>query len=75
MPEQGAVRSVVEQIVSVQESIRTVLSGLTQLATGSECQVRELERAQQRLAVAQQQTDEKLDAMIAIVDSLVRERK
>lgn len=75
----GEVRSVVKQIVTVQESIQTVLAGLTTLAAGTEEQVRvlassieELKSMQKGLAEAQQQAEEKLDALIAVVDDLVR---
>lgn len=78
----GEVRSVVKQIVSVQESIQTVLAGLTALATGTEEQVRalgssidELKRMQKGLAEAQQQAEGKLDALIAVVDDLVRRQE
>lgn len=78
----GEVRSVVKQIVTVQESIQTVLAGLTALAAGTEERVRvlassleELKRMQRGLAEAQQQAEGKLDALIAVVDDLVRHHK
>jgi uncharacterized protein YoxC len=76
------VRSVVERIVTVQESIQGVLAGLTKLAAGTDEQVQrlaarvdELCRMQKCIAESQQQSDEKLNALIAVVDDLVRERK
>lgn len=78
----GEVRSVVKQIVTVQERIQTVLAGLTALATGTEAELRtlasgvdEIRRVQQGLSEAQQQTEEKLDALISVVDDLVRRHR
>ncbi|HWQ55839.1 MAG TPA: hypothetical protein VN442_19280 [Bryobacteraceae bacterium] len=78
----GEVRSVVKQIVTVQESIQTVLAGLTMLATGTEADVRalatsvdEIRRVQKGLSEAQQQAEEKLDALISVVDDLVRRHR
>lgn len=78
----GEVRSVVQQIVTVQESIQTVLAGLTMLATGTEAELRavassvdELRRVQEGLSDAHHQTEEKLDALISVVDDLVRRHK
>lgn len=80
--ELGEVRSVVRQIVGVQESMQAVLAGLTRLASGTEEQVREiasrvedLKRVQQNLLEAHQQAEEKMDALIAVVDDLVRRKK
>jgi septation ring formation regulator EzrA len=78
----GEVRSVVKQIVSVQESMQAVLAGLTKLASGTEEQVREiasrvedLKRVQRELVAAHHQAEEKMDALIAVVDDLVRRKK
>ncbi len=78
----GEVRSVVKQIVNVQETMQAVLAGLTKLASTTEEQVREialrveeLRRAQQGLVEAHQQAEEKMDALIAVVDDLVRRQR
>jgi TolA-binding protein len=78
----GEMRSVVKQIVTVQESMQAVMAGLTMLATRTEEQVRtlassveELKRVQKGLAEAQQQAEDKLNALIAVLDDLVRQKE
>lgn len=73
------VRSVIEQIVSVQEHIEIVLAGLAKLATGSDGQLRQLARSldesnrlQKDLLECQRQTEDKLNALITVVDGMVR---
>jgi hypothetical protein len=73
------VHTVVERIVAVQENLHVVLAALTQLAAGTDGEVRriasaleEVGRSQQNLCELHQQTDERLNALIAVVDDLVR---
>jgi hypothetical protein len=75
------VRSVVAQIVSVQEHIQIVLDGLIRLAAGSDGRVRKLALSldesglrHNHLAESQRQTEEKLNALISVVDGIVRQR-
>lgn len=68
----GQLRSVVRQVVGVQEQCRTVLEGLTELATGTGEQVDQLATRVRQLEEVQKHTNEKLDALIAVVDGLVQ---
>jgi len=72
-------QSVVARIASVQESIQDVLTGLAQLAAGGEDRVARVSSmlgdgdcAQRDLAAAHRQIEEKLNALIGVVDCLVR---
>lgn len=72
-------RSVIQRVVTLQETFQEVLTGLTRLATGTDESLERLSETMQQLAAAQrsmadaqQVTEEKLNALIAVVDDLVR---
>jgi len=72
-------RSVIQRVVTLQETFREVLTGLTKLATGTDEGLDRLSDSMERLAAAQrsileaqQSTDDKLNTLIAVVDDLVR---
>jgi len=76
MPE---IRSVIERVVNMQETVQEVLTGLTKLAVGADQGLDRLSdsmnvvaASQRRLLEVQQATDERINALIEVVDGLVR---